>query len=196
MTSQNKPDHRTPVPPLPWIATLASQAAGRESVLDLACGSGRHGRLFLRAGCAVTFTDIDLGGVGDLASDPKATLYQADLEGGSWPFEPESFDLVVVTNYLWRPRLDALLRTVRPGGALLYQTFAVGNERFGKPSNPAFLLREGELKQAAAPNFEIAGYFHGETQSPKPAVIQRLHAVRRTGSYSPALASENGDGLR
>ncbi len=196
MTSENKPDHRAPTPPMSWIADLARQIATPKDVLDLACGSGRHGRLFLAAGCAVTFADINLGGVEDLSGDPQATLLRADLENQPWPFGPESFDLVVVTNYLWRPRLDALLRTVRPGGALLYQTFAVGNERFGKPSNPDFLLREGELKQAAAPNFDIADYFHGETQDPKPAVIQRLHAVRRTDPYSPALASEKADGFR
>jgi len=194
MTLENKPHGRTPLPALPWIADLARQASARDSVLDLACGSGRHGRLFLAAGGAVTFTDIDLSGVEDLADHPQATLRKADLENRPWPFQPETFDVVLVTNYLWRPRLDALLRTVRPGGRLLYQTFALGNERFGKPSNPDFLLREDELPDATTPNFDILDYFHGETRAPKPAVIQRLHAVRRTTPYSPALASEKGAG--
>jgi len=117
-------------------------------VLDLACGSGRHGRLFLRRKLTVHFLDRDLRGVEDLRSVPGAALHEFDLEAGNpWPFAENQFGAIVVTNYLHRPLLPYLAETLRPGGILLYKTFARGNEQYGRPTNPDYLLRENELRE-------------------------------------------------
>ncbi len=109
---------------------------------------------------------------------PGARFIQADLEDGApWPLPGERFDGVVVTNYLYRPLLPTILDALKPGGVLIYETFMVGNERFGKPSNPAFLLRPGELLEAFA-GLAVMGFEEGELAEPKPAMIQRLCAVR------------------
>ena len=182
MTGKKDSRHAT-APALDWIARHAAGTPAGRSVLDLACGGGRHGRLYLARGCAVTFADIDTNGVDDLRERSDATVLEADLEDGPWPFEAESFDIVVVTNYLWRPRLDRLLRTVRRDGELLYQTFARGNEAYGKPSNPDFLLREGELRDRTAANFDTVAYAHGPTERPKPGIVQYIHARRMDRPY-------------
>lgn len=180
-----KLNHHKSMAPLPWIAERAASCTGSETVLDLACGAGRHGRCFLEYECTVTFCDIDVSKVVDLREASSATVMEADLEAQPWPFGASvTFDLVVVANYLWRPTLNALFQLVRPGGELLYQTFGVGNGRFGKPSNPDFLLKEGELLRLSAPNFEQVDYFHGEVDHPKPAIIQRLHARRSNRPYT------------
>ncbi len=169
----------TPTPPMPWIADRATRASAGQTVLDLACGSGRHGRAFLAVGCAVTFVDLNTGSVQDLSDKPEATLVQADLENNPWPLDNALFDIVTVTNYLWRPILPLILAAVAPGGELLYQTFAIGNERFGRPSNPDFLLKPHELMNAArSAGMEILDYFEGEISDPKPAVIQRIQCRR------------------
>lgn len=109
---------------------------------------------------------------------PGARFIRADLEDGSpWPFAGERFEGVVVTNYLHRPLLPRLRESLAPGGVLIYETFMVGNERFGKPSNPRFLLRSGELLEAFK-DLTVKGYEEGELAEPKPAMIQRLCAVR------------------
>lgn len=169
--------------PFDWIAkeaeTLAGKAASECRVLDLACGSGRHGRCYLKQGASVTFLDRDLSGVEDLRDHSSATLIEADIEAGPWPFDGQHFARVIVTNYLWRPLLLRIVTAVAPGGTLLYQTFAMGNEAYGRPRNPDFLLREGELETAIGNDFDIVESFHGPVSQPKPAVIQRVHAVRR-----------------
>ena len=140
-------------------------------------GGGRHGRAFLNKGCRVTFVDIDTAGVADLSDNPDCDILQADLENAAWPMAGKTFDFVVVTNYLWRPILPEILASVARGGELLYQTFALGHERFGRPRNPDFLLKPGELKTAAeGAGFDLIDFFEGEVAEPKPAVIQRLHA--------------------
>jgi SAM-dependent methyltransferase len=142
------------------------------TVLDVACGSGRHGRLFLDRGLQVVAVDRDPQQV------PGARFVRADLEdGSSWPFAGERFEGVVVTNYLHRPLFPQLLASLAPGGVLIYETFMVGNERFGKPSNPRFLLRPGELLEAFR-DLTVKGHEEGEVAEPKPAMIQRLCAVR------------------
>ncbi|MDX1712103.1 MAG: methyltransferase domain-containing protein, partial [Rhodovibrionaceae bacterium] len=115
-------------------------------VLDLACGGGRHGRLFLERGHPVTFVDRDTSALADLGARGDAEIIEADLEdGAAFPLAGRRFACVVVTNYLYRPILPTILDCVGSGGLLIYETFARGNERFGKPSNPDFLLRPGEL---------------------------------------------------
>lgn len=111
------------------------------------------------------------------ADAPGLTKIHTDLEAGSaWPLGPEQFDLVVVTNYLHRPILADIVGAVAPGGLLLYETFALGNERFGKPSNPDFLLRPGELATLVAGRMEVLAFEEIEQGPPRPAVLQRIAA--------------------
>lgn len=173
-------------PPSPWIARFAPLLRTGSRMLDVACGGGRHLRHFLGRGLAVTGVDIDLRGVADLAGLPDVTLLQADLEGPEgWPPALTGFDGIVVTNYLHRPLLPALVGALRPGGLLLYETFANGNQRHGHPSSPAFLLRDGELlRLAAEQGLQVVAFEQGEVSSPKAAIIQRLAAVKPVGPAS------------
>jgi len=179
------PRHLRITEPSPWVLRFASLIEKGGRILDLACGGGRHGRLFLERGCRVTLLDRDTGAVADLANDPKAEIVTADLEGGPEPFAPEgalagrTFDGVVVVNYLYRPLLPALIAAIAPGGALIYETFARGNERFTKPRNPDHLLKSGELIAAVAGELQVVAYEHGiVAKGPIPGVIQRICAVR------------------
>lgn len=162
--------------PSTWITRFGSRVPPGAPVLDLACGKGRHGRWFVERGHPVTFVDRDVSGVADLAG--VATLVEADLEAGPWPLTSR-FGAVVVTNYLWRPLLPAIVAAVAPEGWLLYETFAVGNARFGRPKNPDYLLRPGELLHAAA-GLRVVAYEDDEVVVPRPAMIQRI-AARRAG---------------
>jgi hypothetical protein len=136
--------------------------------------------VFLAAGHPVTALDRDLSGVAVLEDRPGLTLLEADLETGApWPLGAGSFGGVIVTNYLHRPILADIVAAVEPGGALIYETFAAGNEAFGKPSNPDFLLQPGELLEAVRGRLEVAAYEHRLVRQPRPAKIQRLAAVRR-----------------
>lgn len=170
-------------PPSPWITRFAPLLRAGSRLLDVACGGGRHLRYFLGRGLAVTGADIDLRGVADLSGLPGVTLLQADLEGPEgWPPALAGFDGIVVTNYLHRPLLPALIGALKPGGLLLYETFANGNQRHGRPSSPAFLLRDGELlRLAMGQGLQVVAFEQGEVSSPKAAIIQRLAAVRPAG---------------
>jgi SAM-dependent methyltransferase len=168
--------------PSPWVARFAPLIRRAGPVLDLACGGGRHTRLFLGRGHPVTAVDLDVRGLADLAGAAGVTVLAVDLEGGSQPLVgPLSgpFAGIIVTNYLHRPLFPGLIAALEPGGVLLYETFAVGNERFGRPSSPSFLLREGELLEIARPALRIVAFEQGVVASPKAAVVQRLCAVRR-----------------
>lgn len=148
-------------------------------MLDLACGGGRHGRLFLQRGHRIVALDRDLAGVTDLAGNGRAELIEADLEDGKpFPLAGRDFAAVVVANYLYRPLLPALVAAVAPGGLLLYETFARGNERFGRPRNPDFLLAPGELIDAARGHLRVLAYEDLVVEEPKPAAIQRIAARR------------------
>lgn len=154
-------------------------AGARSTVLDIAAGGGRHTRFFLALGYSVVGIDRDTSGLADLRANPAAEIIEADLEDGRpWPFESRRFAGVVVTNYLWRPLLARLPDLVAPRGALIYETFAQGNERFGRPSNPAHLLREGELLEAVRGRLMVVAYEHVEITEPRPAIVQRIAAVR------------------
>jgi hypothetical protein len=169
-----------PPPPSAWVRRFAGRVP-EGPVLDLAAGGGRHCRLFLSLGHPVTAVDRDLAGLDWLRGEPGFEPVLADLEdGGAWPLGARRFAGVVVANYLHRPILPAIVAAVGPGGLLLYETFAQGNERFGKPSNPAFLLAPGELIDAVGDRLEVLAYEHGEVSEPKPAVMQRI-AARRPG---------------
>jgi SAM-dependent methyltransferase len=150
------------------------------TALDVASGSGRHSHLLLQHGMTVTAIDRDIGRQPDA---PGLTKIAVDLEtNAGWPLEGQCFDLVVVTNYLHRPILAGIIGAVAPGGLLLYETFAIGNERFGKPSNPDFLLRPGELNAAAlAGGLEVVAFEEVELGAPRPAVVQRIAARAKRG---------------
>ena len=165
-------------PPSPWIVRHLPRASAGETLLDLAAGRGRHARLALALGYSVTAVDIDIEPLADLAGQAGVCVLQADLEADDWPLPERRFDRVVVTNYLWRPLFPALIRCVAPGGLLLYETFALGNERYGKPSNPDFLLAPDELKKAVTGKLDVVAYAHGDVTTPRPAVVQHICAVR------------------
>jgi SAM-dependent methyltransferase len=108
---------------------------------------------------------------------------QADLEGGPWPYHSASFEGIVVCNYLWRPLLPRILEALAPRGILIYETFAAGNECYGRPSNPDFLLRPGELLEAVRGRLAVVAFEQGFIPRPKPAVVQRICAVNAEGEY-------------
>jgi SAM-dependent methyltransferase len=168
------------VNPSAWITRFAASVPVHGAVLDVACGDGRHTRWFLEQGHDVLAVDRDLSGVADLAADPRVELVTADLETGApFPLAGRTFAAVVVTNYLWRPILADLVRAVAPDGWLLYETFAVGNERFGHPTNPDYLLRPGELLDLArAHHLRVVAYEDLVVDEPRPAAIQHVAGVR------------------
>lgn len=164
--------------PSPWVVRWGTVAPAGGSVLDVACGAGRHVRWFAERGHAVLGVDRDPVSAAALAGIANATHLLADLEAAPWPFRGQSFAVVVVTNYLHRPLLPHLVEALAPGGLLIYETFAVGNERFGRPSNPAFLLRPGELLEAVRGDLRVIAYEDLEVAVPRPAMIQRVCARR------------------
>ena len=142
-------------------------------MLDVACGGGRHSRLFADRGIEVVAVDRE-----DQVLSKEIRFLKSDLENGNpWPFAGQRFAAIVVTNYLHRPLFPHLLGSLDEGGVLIYETFMLGNEKFGRPSNPEFLLRPGELLQAFGA-LDVAGFEQGTVERPKPAMIQRLCALR------------------
>ncbi len=171
--------------PSEWVARFARLVPAGGTVLDLAAGSGRHTRLFLGAGHPVVAVDRNLAGLADLTGDPRAELIQADLESASWPLPGRRFAGIVVTNYLHRPLLPILAESLVHGGVLIYETFALGNEAFGRPSNPDFLLRPNELIVAFAPVLAVVAYEHRVIETPRMAMVQRFVGVqgRAAGAF-------------
>jgi SAM-dependent methyltransferase len=162
--------------PSPWIVRFAPLVPVGAPVLDLACGGGRHCRHFLDHGHKVTGVDRDIA---QARLAEGAELIQADLEDGSpWPLPGRRFAGVVVTNFLWRPLFPHLLESLSEGGVLLCETFARGNEAFGRPRNPDHLLQRGELLHLAA-GLTVVAYEDGIVEG--RAVVQRLCAVKGGG---------------
>jgi SAM-dependent methyltransferase len=163
----------------PWIERFGASVSPGARVVDVACGGGRHTRWFAARGHEVHAIDRDLRGVDDLRDDQRVHLVELDLEHGwALPLTPGAFGAVVVTNYLWRPILDDLVALLAPGGWLLYETFAAGNERYGRPSNPDFLLRAGELLALAARHdLRVVAYEDVVVDDPRPACVQRIAAT-------------------
>ncbi len=170
-----------------WVELNLAEIPEGAEVLDLACGSGRHTRLLLQEGFRVCAVDRDEEALETLRASleqiPGATerceLVHCDLEGGSpWPFEGRKFGGVVVARYLWRPLFESILQSIDDGGTLIYETFTIGQERFGKPKNPDFLLRPNELLDVFAKELTVLAYEHGTFEEPKPQCLQRICARR------------------
>lgn len=167
--------------PSAWITRWSHLIPAGGSVLDLACGSGRHVRWLASQGFGVTGVDRDAEALEPLKGIAETLV--ADIEGGPWPLADRHFDAVVVTHYLWRPLMPQVIASVAPGGVLLYETFAQGNATVGKPSRPDFLLRPGELLEHVA-GLRVVAYEDGFLAEP-PRFIQRIAAVRE----QPGLAA-------
>lgn len=167
------------IPPSPWVVRHLAQIPAAGQILDFACGSGRHARWLAAQGRNVLAVDRDRSALAGLQGLPGVTVLVADLETDDWPLAGRQFAGVVVTNYLWRPRLADVLTLLAPGGVLIYETFMVGNEAWGKPSNPDFLLRPGELRDVArTAGLRELAFEEGYVDSPKPAMRQAICAVR------------------
>jgi SAM-dependent methyltransferase len=181
--------HASQEQPSAWVARFASLVPPGE-VLDLACGGGRHARLLASLGHQVLAVDCDAEALTRAKGASISTL-QVDLEGANgqvplWPFEAGRFAGIVVTNYLHRPLMENLMGSLAPGGVLLYETFASGNERYGKPSNPDFLLHPGELIDVVrgTAGVRIIAYEDGYVALPKQAMVQRICARKEGGQLA------------
>ena len=174
----------------PWVERFAPLVREGGDVLDLACGNGRHGRRFLGARRSVVFVDRDTEGVTDLAGDPRAEVLEFDLElGRAWPLPERRFAAVIVVNYLYRPLFPWLIQALEDGGVLLYDTFARGNERHGRPRNPDHLLRAGELLDMARGALHVVAFEQGSVEKAGcPGVKQRLCALR-----NPPRRADDGE---
>jgi SAM-dependent methyltransferase len=173
MTSASH-SHHAGLAPSPWVRRWSHLVPRGASVLDVACGSGRHVRWFAERGGTVTAIDRDAAALEPLRT--VARVLVADLEGGPWPLPGERFDAVICTHYLWRALLPTLVDAVADDGVLIYETFAVGNETVGKPSNPDFLLRPGELLEATR-GLRVVAYEDGFLDDPA-RYLQRIVAAR------------------
>ena len=176
-------------PPSAWVRRWSHLAPTGGSVLDVACGRGRHARWFAGRGHPVVALDRSAEAIAALGlGAERCEALVADIETGPWPLAGRHFDAVVVTNYLWRPLLPTLLASLAPGGVLIYETFAAGNETVGKPSRPDFLLQPGELLQLCQ-SLRTVAYEDGfETGLPGSTgrFVQRIAAVRELPADLPA----------
>ena len=175
MTTRDPSSHAESAPS-PWVARFAALIPSGGRVLDVACGSGRHARFLAASGHAVEAVDRDIGSFPDIPA--SVHVREADIESGPWPYSSEKFAGVVVTNYLHRPLMAALVACVAPGGAFIYETFAAGNEKYGRPARPDFLLQPGELLEVVRGQLQVVAFEDIYVEAPKPARVQRIVAVR------------------
>ena len=171
-----------------WVRRWSHLVAAGGSVLDVACGRGRHLRWFAARGCRVCGVDRDATALE--ASNGLGELVVADIENGPWPFTGRRFDAVIVTNYLWRPLMPSIVAALAEGGVLMHETFAIGNEHHGRPSNPAFLLRPGELLMLAD-GLRVVAFEEGFLDDP-PRVVQRIVALREPQGGPAKIARLQG----
>jgi SAM-dependent methyltransferase len=173
--------------PSPWIIRFAPLVVDNGRVLDVACGQGRHSVFFAARGCRVTAIDRDVAALAPLTGRARITPLLADIEAAAWPLKGERFDAVIVTNYLHRALLPDLLAALADDGVLLYETFARGNETYGKPSNPDFLLAPGELSTIVASRLTVVAFEQGVVTNDRMAVVQRIAAVGAARAWPPQL---------
>lgn len=174
--------------PSQWVLRFAPLIKAGGSVLDLACGGGRHCRYLLKQGHAVVALDRSINAISDLRSNLACEIICTDLETTDSVFNElgelagRRFDGIIVVNYLYRPLLNYLIDTLAPGGVLIYETFARGNEHFGQPQNPDHLLKKAELLDLAQNELDVIAYEHGiDTNRHRPVVIQRICATKPRG---------------
>ena len=181
--------HGPTVSPSPWVVRFAPLIPKQGTVLDFACGNGRHVRYLADHGHPVVALDRNGAALAALQDIKAIEIIEADLESGApWPLGDRRFAGIVVTNYLHRPLFPALLDALAHDGVLIYETFAMGNERYGGPSNPHFLLRPGELLDVVRDQLRVVAFEEGAVQVPRPAVIQRLCAVKSSEAAAPILS--------
>jgi SAM-dependent methyltransferase len=182
MTDSKHHKHNSMVPS-PWVTRFARLISIGGEVLDLACGGGRHTRYLLDKNYRVTALDKDISNISDLTSNQNVNLVQADLEiAAPWPFPDKQFSGIIVTNYLHRPLFLILSEALAEGGVLIYETFAIGNERYGHPKNPAFLVKNDELLECFKDHLNIVAYEQGIIGGvDHPKVVQRICARKGTG---------------
>jgi len=170
-------EHAATEAPSEWITRFAPLIRRGGRVLDLACGGGRHARLLAQQGYQVAAVDRDAQALEPLALVARVEVKRADLEADPWPYPGAVFAGIVCANYLYRPLFPVLLDSLEPDGLLIYETFAVGNERYGRPSNPQFLLRPGELLAVVHRRLHVVAYEDMFVSSPRPAMVQRICAT-------------------
>jgi SAM-dependent methyltransferase len=161
-----------------WVVKHAARITKKGLVMDLACGSGRHARYLASLGLQVMAVDRDVSALRGQKLPAEMKWLETDLENSPWPFGENEFDAIIVTNYLHRPLFVKIIAALKIGGVLIYETFAIGNEKFGKPSNPDFLLRHGELLDAVRGSLRVVAYEDDYIELPKPAMIQRICAIK------------------
>lgn len=174
----DSPAHLNSDTPSAWVSRWAELVPAGGRVLDLATGGGRHARYFAARGHPVEAVDRDAAAVAGLAGLPGIHTLCADLESGPWPYAGQTFAGIVVTNYLHRPLFPHLLAALAPGGVLIYETFAAGNEKYGRPANPDFLLQPGELLELVRGRMSVIAFEDVLVTEPRPARVQRLCAVK------------------
>lgn len=165
-------------PPSSWLTRHACLIRPGGNILDLACGNGRNARWLAQQGWQVEAVDRDAEVLAGLRGLERIDVRQENLEGGPWPFAGQAFDGIVVCRYLHRPLLPLLAEHLAPDGVLIYETFMAGQEQFGRPRNPDFLLQPGELLQTYGATLTVVAFEQGLVESPNPAMIQRICARR------------------
>jgi SAM-dependent methyltransferase len=183
--------HDHSLDPSPWIMRFAPLVPRGACVLDVAAGSGRHARLFASRGAKVLAMDRDAAALGQLSNVEGVETLVADLEQGAWPLAGQTFDAIVVTNYLHRALFPHLRRALAPDGVLLYETFAMGNEAYGRPANPDFLLCQDELLSLASmpPALTVVAFEQGLADGwGRKAVVQRIVATGAARPWPPGLS--------
>ncbi|KPF69023.1 hypothetical protein IP84_07540 [beta proteobacterium AAP99] len=187
--------------PSRWVQRWLHLIPPGSRVVDLACGAGRHSLLAAAAGYRVLAVDRDsealarLRQAAEIAGTAQAlSLVQADLEGPHWPLQPGCTDALIVTHYLWRERFADWLALLAPGGVFIMETFARGNEAYGKPSNPAFLLEPGELLARLGSGWTVVAFEQGLDTDPQSRVLQRIVAVKSSEAVDPLEAGHSAGG--
>jgi SAM-dependent methyltransferase len=176
--------------PSDWLLRWQHLLAPGSTALDVACGAGRHARWLAAQGLNVTAIDRDSRALAGLSGVDSVTTWCADLEAGDWPLPGRQFDLVLVTNYLWRPLFGTLIDAVAPGGLLIYETFALGQETVGRPSRAEFLLAPGELLTLTQPGLQVLGYEDGWSADDPLRRLQRACARKPAPAAPDATAGD------